>query len=463
MKKFYPYQVRGARFFLDKGRGVLADDPGLGKTAQAIGATNPIYHSRILVICPKQVKYVWQEQVLEWSGEDVVIIAGKSSAEQLKQWKEADQYAPWRVIHYEFFREYWEEIIKWKPQIIIMDESHKIKNRAAKISKAISKASTRLSGVSVYQLTGTPIWNKPNDLWHQLYIASNKKLPAYWQWVNQWLIVTQVSFGNRNYPVTKIGKPKDPEAFKEHVSQWLLRRTRADVRGEVPPVIHKVVPLEMDADQKKAYATMYAQCYAKIGEKEISATSVIAQIIRLKQISISKFMADKDSKSIEGCKLEWLLDFLDEMEDRQVLIFSQFAQVVLRLAESLNHHGYNNIAIVGDTPDSQRDFRRKLFTDKKVPILLMTLGTGGVGIDGLQYVCSDVVFMDLDWTPAVNQQAVARLDRVGQTEPVVAHIPMTKGTIEWWIYERLQNKQAIAEDSIPVEDLRAALIQELRP
>ncbi len=451
MKIPYRFQETGAKFLSSKPRGMNADDPGLGKTLQGIEAVKAIGQSakRVLVVTLRPVRSSWQEKIQEQDpGEKAYIVHGKLSAEYIRSWGLAKKAkTKYIVVHWEFVRVNWQKIVDWDPNVIIFDESHKMKNRKAKVSLAIQKMSTRLPDTRMFLFTGTPIWNRPEDLWNQLYIVTKRKIGPYWKWVYEHLEVRDLRLPSGR-TVTKITKPKDLAAFREHLRPWIIHRDKRDVMSELPPVTYEVVPLEMGTEQKKAYATMFAQGYAIVDGQEHIAPNVPVKVIRLKQIATSHELLNKESGGISGAKLEWLEDVVESMREqgKKLVIFSQFAHVIVRLAA---HFEYSFPHITGDTKDTLREGIIEQFTKGDAEVIFLSMGVGGVGIDGLQEVSSHMVMFDWDWTPAVNKQAIGRLDRMGQTEPVTVWIPMVKGTIEWAIYEKVGKKEDIAELAIP--------------
>lgn len=451
MKDPYPFQVVGSQFMArhKDQRCINGDEPGMGKTLQSIEAVKLIWQAeKVLVVTLKPVKPSWQEKIAEQDGRACHVVMGNNSFDQDRSWGQAlKSKATYIIVHWEFVRRRWETIVDWEPEVIIYDESHKIKNRMAAVSQVCQKISTRLPDTWMFLLTGTPIWNKPIDLWNQLYIASKRQIGPYWPWCRKWLTVEDVRVG-RGRTVTKVTTPKDPEAFREHVRPWLIRREKKDVMSELPPINYELVFLDMEKEQKLAYTTMFAQNYAKVNGFEYGVQNVPVKILRLKQISTSPYLLDKSSVQLDGAKLEWFKELLEVLDGKKLLVFSQYAEVVDRLAL----HIPKAAIITGKVSEKERNQRVHDFIHGDTQILCMTLGTGGIGLDGLQTVCSYMVLMDWDWTPANNKQAIGRIgERIGQTEPVTVYIPMLKGSIEFWVYERVGKKEEIAEMSIPIE------------
>lgn len=437
----HPYQAEGVEFLRGKKR-ILADDPGLGKSVQALFAILQSGCKNVLIVCPKTVKPSWEEEISKWLGNDHGI---KFTIIGYPQLLEMGKLSAARVSNKSL------AAVKWDG--IIFDEAHRLRNRNAKQTKSAFSI-TKASGSAVLiAITGTPIINRADELWSLLHMIDPKTFSSYWKFVKENFITSEIVYGN--FPVVKPVKPINPEGFKKIISPYIIRRQKSDL-GYIQPT-YQTIAVDLPRDQKTVYETMYKQYYAEIktmeGTKEFIATNALARLARLRQICISPDLMDNESQEIRGAKIDALLEFLADREDKCV-IFSTSSRCIKRLTRKLNSSGYKSYSFTGEDSDVVRQKNKNNFIHQPdARCMLMTIGAGGEGLNGLQHAASTVIFMDKDWTPAANRQAVGRVDRVGQEQPVnVIHF-MTSGTIEKRYEKMLGTKQWASDTVLPITDV----------
>lgn len=444
-----PYQAQGTEWLYEVKRGILGDDPGLGKTVQALSAVDNISTAPpILIVCPSVVRTVWAEQIERWlPGATYSVVKGKPN-ERAKAI--LDEKADFVILHYDVLWRDFETIRKRKWGCFIFDEAHRMKNRKAKVTKHAFMLTGMYPKAHLFFLTGTPIMNKAEEIWTLLHMIDKKTFKGFWNWAEQWLKMENTCFSN--FPVKVIKGPKNPEAFKEHLRPYLLRRTKADVYTQTPPVRWQRIKLDMTDEQAALYRQMKDKGFAVIGDHEVGTDLPVTKVMRLRQFAISPQLVTPEG--IEGCKLQGFLDLLDMLDDRKVVVFSDFATCITRLAKILTSKSISNTFFTGDDDLRRKTEAKDAFISRSsVRVFLTTIKSGGEGMDGLQHVCSDVVFIDEHWNPKANEQAVSRVDRKGQTEQVNAYVLQSRGTIDGYIAKVNEGKIKLFEDTIPITQL----------
>ena len=450
-----PYQVEGVGKFVDFPHALFADAMGVGKTVQCIaldlvrreqatianGNKEPEGGWKTLVVAPLTgVIDQWVTEIGRFTDLRVRRINPKKREWLFKQ--DADVY----VIHPDGLRIMGvEKLVDALPRgqwlHFIFDEIHRIKNRKAKTSKqavAVGKHFAHRTGA-----TGTPMENRPDELWHLLYwffpdkasreavdmkLWFQKVLNSYWRFYNRY-----VDYYEDDYGYHHITGPRNVPELKELRDPVWIRRLKEDVLKDLPPKQYQRYEVDLTSKQRKAYNAMKDTLIAWIGENEnqpVIANIAIAQLIRLQQFALAygelvqKTVWKRDGSqdilnqvhlSDPSSKLDALEDILDDLGDSQAVVFSTSKQIIKMASERLENPkklGLTTGMIHGDIPDIKRSGNIKRFQSGETQVLLCTIRAGGVGLN-LQN-CSTGIFLDRDWSPGVNQQAEDRMHRSGQ-------------------------------------------------
>jgi len=437
----YPFQIEGVDFLVKTKRALLGDDMGLGKTAQAITACKRLNAQKILVICPNSVKYVWQREFEKWEPSyDVRVVVGDKQQRLDQIWGTAQVV----VINFEIVREWQVKVTKELKQtdelkallsqtwdVMIIDEAHRVKSRHAQVTKAVTRLA-RQSTHNLFLLTGTPIMNRPDELWTLLRAISPKQFTSYWRFVQSYCHVYHDGFG---WVVGNL-LPYRVAPLREVLSHFAIRRTKNEVLQDLPEKTVQQVWVNLENDQLRVYREMAKTMWTELEGKVVSAAVVIAQITRLKQIAIDpKLMLSEDSP-LEGAKVDALGDILEGAGDQKVVVFSQFARALRKLSATLK---IPHAMVTGDvTGKAREDSIQRFQTDSDCRVLLASIPAGGQGIT--LTAASIAVFLDKAWTPAMNIQAQDRLHRIGQKKPVTIIELLAAGTVEEGIEKLLNSK-----------------------
>jgi SNF2 family DNA or RNA helicase len=467
-RQLYDFQEDGSQFLYEKGRAVCADDMGLGKTTETLAAwTKAPGHT--LVVCLNSNKFMWQNEIHECLGNQVTTTVVKGTPEQRTQAIQAD--TDFVIINYEGIqgRNYREEVdgktvIKFDPRqipllckgkwsTIVFDEAHMIKNRQSQTFKAAKMVVQANPNARVYFLTGTPVLNRAEELWPLLHLIDPKQYRSFWNWVDE-NCYTAKSFYSKNPEIMGV---RDPQALKDDLKELLIRRTK-DTHLNLPPKIYQDIPVELTGKQRSMYDKMEERMFCVLeNEKIIEAETTLAQITRLKQICVSPSIMDPLNKEpLRGAKLDALMDLFDTVGDQKMVIFSQFATAVERLTRDLTQKHQRRphyiASFTGKTKPEDRDpIVRRFQENDDCRVLLTTFQAGGTG---LTYTAGSVaVFLDLLWTPKLNDQAADRLHRIGQKNQVTIVTFNVLDSIESDIRKILRTKEALFQSIIPQNEL----------
>jgi SNF2 family DNA or RNA helicase len=411
----YPYQVKGIAFLMPRHGALLADEMGLGKTAQVIISLRLLMQSglirRALVVCPKSLVVNWTRELKIW-GEDVPyeVIGGDTSARKA-QWFASK--TPLKLVNYELLTRdaafAADEKIHF--DVVVLDEAQRIKNRESKAAQAVRAIARDRS----WAMTGTPIENRVEDLINIFAFVDPERIP----------------------PETS------PKLLPELTRDCILRRVKEEVAADIPPKVIHDAYLELTAAQRESYERAEQEGVIHLNDlgDTITVQHVFELVMRLKQI------CNFDPLTGESAKLEQLLADVAEVAEngRKAIVFSQWVEPLERLAESLASCG--PMLYHGKIPQRERQpILDRFQTDKSKHVLLMSYGTGSVGLN-LQFA-NYVFLFDRWWNPAVEDQAINRAHRIGQKERVFVTRFVTQGTIEERIAEILQKKRELFEEMI---------------
>ncbi|GGH60757.1 SNF2 family DNA or RNA helicase [Filimonas zeae] len=446
-----PYQQKGYEWLsllAEAGAGAcLADDMGLGKTLQTIcflARQSHLQEKAIhLIVCPSSLLYNWQQELKKFAPHlKSLVHYGNSRNTPLVLKKQHDVV----ITSYGTLRADIEELSTVSFAVVALDESHHIKNPSAQITRAVS----RLQASFGIALSGTPVMNNTFDLYAQM----NFLLPGM--------------FGNREFfkreYADAIDRNRDEvriKALHKLTAPFILRRTKQQVAGDLPPKTEMVMWCTMQPAQKALYDEVRESIKSSVFmdiEKEGLGKSTLALLqgmLRLRQLCNSPLLLppQEQNNCTESIKTQLLMDELsNNLKDHKVLIFSQFASMLRLLADACKERGLEFYHFDGQTPPVQRAEMANAFQqpDNKVNIFLISLKAGNAG---LNLTAADYVFLfDPWWNTAVQQQAIDRAHRIGQTKNVFAYKMICKDTIEERIIQLQEQKQQLAGALVTEEE-----------
>jgi len=434
----YPYQREGALFAARTGRSLIADEMGLGKTIQAVAAAELLAGSmgieRVLVVAPTSLKHQWKQEIQKFSRRSAEVVEGLLA-------QRARKYATdtfFKIINYDVVHRDENLIRDWKPDLIILDEAQRIKNWKTRRAQSVK----RLQSPYAIVLTGTPLENRLEELHSIIEFVDRFRLGPLFRF----LAGHQVTDDHG-----KVIGYRDLAHIGETLKPILIRRAKKEVLQQLPTRLDKTFFVPMTAEQMKhheenretvARIVMKWRRFGFLTETDQRILMIALQNMRMS--CNSTYLLDQ--KTDFGTKADELIQLLAEiLEDPEakIVVFSQWVRTHEIIVKRLNGDRWRHVLFHGGVPGSKRGGLIERFKlDPKCRLFLST-DAGGVGLN-LQNA-SVVVNMDLPWNPAVLEQRIGRVHRLGQIRPVRVVNFVAQGTIEHGMLQVLSFKKSLFE------------------
>lgn len=427
--------------FLDnaEGRAIYADDMGGRKTGTT--ATWLERHPecrRILIVAPKAVHVDHWIKELRRYAPSIVPWRGRGS--KASRLRDIDTVAhasfvsvAW-VTTYDSMKGDEKELIAGRFDTVVFDEGHRLKGRTtqvAKCSNAITKGVPR-----VLVVTGTPVMNKPEELWQYLHLLDRKRYSSFWGWVEEHFIVTMKTFKGQRFPTRIIGdyRPGHEDLVRSELVGIIIQRDIKEMFPGEPwaeEPTHIAMSVELTPKERKLYDSIVKHSWgvAETG-KPITAANALAVSVRLRQLCSDWGTLDENletgSKLTAACDdiLEWGRDGVP------IIVFTSFVTPAHRLVALLNKGGLRARAFTGAETDDQKALALRDYADGKVDVIVGTIASLAEGTDGLQYRSNHIAMVDRDWTYGINEQCIGRLRRSGQKDRVEVRHYYQEGTVD---------------------------------
>jgi superfamily II DNA or RNA helicase len=415
-----PYQLDGIAFAVGAGRAVIADDMGLGKTIQGIGTAELLsrdaHISKVLIVCPASLKSQWRLEIGKFCGRTCQIVLG-SAKERAEQY---DGPAFFTICNYEQVLRDIQSIEQVPWDLIILDEAQRIKNWETKTSRMIKSLKSPFALV----LAGTPLENRLGDLFSIVEFIDDRRLgPAF-------------RFFNRHRVVDERGRSlgyKNLDEVRKALQPVLLRRTRKQVLDELPPrttEITRIPPTDEQMDIHNGQRKVIQSILSKKYFSEMDLLRLQKSLLICRMASNSTFLVDKQPPGYSS-KLEELDNLVGQLAaeaDRKIVLFSEWTTMLNLIEPFLQKRKLNFVRLEGRVPQKKRQMLIHQF--QKDPECRFFLATNA-GSTGLNLQAADTVInVDLPWNPAVLEQRISRIHRMGQTRPVQVFLLITEGTLE---------------------------------
>jgi len=430
--------------------GILADDMGLGKTAQALAHVwvekqAGRLDAPALVLLPTTLLFNWQAEaarvapglrVLTWHGADRGEPAGFDDADLV-------------LTTYTLA---WREVTRLQGQrfhLLILDEAQTVKNAGSRAADAVRRIDARHR----LCLTGTPLENHLGELWAQFdflmpgFLGDARSFHRLWR-----------------KPIEENGETLRAQLLAQRVRPFVLRRRKSEVATELPPKTERTERLSLTGRQRELYESVRVAADKQVRRALVKSgfkgaqIAVLDALLKLRQVCCDPALVKGRSlpQAMERAKIEWLRRALPELlaEGRRVLVFSQFTEMLALLEAELAELELPWLALTGDTPSAQRGRVVERFQAGDVPLLLLSLKAGGLGLN--LTAADTVVHIDPWWNPAVEAQATDRAHRIGQAQPVFVYKLVAAGSIEERILE-LQARKRVLADAVLGRDSATAM------
>jgi SNF2 family DNA or RNA helicase len=445
------YQIDGIKFGeQSECRFILADEQGLGKTIQSLSLLR-LHPDKLLpavIVAPTTVKLQWMREIHRWCGNGPEFLTQVIQSGKEKAIPGFKIY----VITYDMLKK--DDVFEYVPDIktIIIDECQRIKNHLSDRAKAVQKIAKKTT--HVLPMSGTPIKNNAGEYFTVLNLVAPSRFPQWQRFIDTYCDAYNNGWG------TKVGGLKNPARFHEDTKDIIIRRTKAEVLKDLPPIDRKFYHVELDKKLNKAYAKALDELddmlYSDASEFE-KATNTIAIMSKLRHITgISK---------VAEC-VEFTTEFLLSC-DRKIVIFSHHQDVADILMNDLKtwctEGGFEKpLHLHSGLDGTARTNLVDTFKNSNHRIMVASTLAAGEGIN-LQF-CSDAVILERQWNPANEEQAEGRFHRFGQTNNVSITYMIASGTIDEYFTELVEVKRSIVASALDKKEIswdQQSLMKEL--
>ena len=447
-----------ARCLTMPGGGFLnRSEPGTGKTIMTIAAMDKLAHdkkiNRVLVICPNSVKNVWVDEIkkassIQWN---VISLDGHSEHRNIKI-KSSVKPLTVLIINYESVIRTEAALKEWAPDLVVCDEAHLIKSHKAQRSKVIRKFKAKYR----WALTGTPVTQSPLDVWSIIdWIRPGHLIPNFYAFRNRYCNI----YTGAGFPVIKSYKNLDELTKKIDEVSYIARK---DECLDLPDKQWITRYVELSSEEAKAYKAMASEMLLEVGEQEISASTALVKLLRLQQIAngfLTYLNEDEDEVGVDigGSKMDALVELLEELDMKKVVVWCRFKRDVMRISQALVKMKRPHVTFTGDTSIEDRAKAISRFQadydEKDINNGLVFVGTiqaGGVGIT--LTAASYMIYYSNSWSLSDRIQSSDRIHRIGQVHKCVYYDLIAQGTVDSRIHKILSSKEAIA-DKLSGKDL----------
>ncbi len=443
-----PYQHKGFEWLTllaEIGAGAcLADDMGLGKTLQTITflcrRQEQASDARHLIVCPASLIYNWKQE-LEKFAPHLKVLVYNGQQRNIEVFFRAQCQV--MICSYGTLRSDIEQLHITPWDAVVVDESQNIKN----VQAQITRAALQLSAKARIALSGTPVMNNTFDLYAQL----NFLLPG---------MFGGQEFFRKEYanPIDRDGDKEKIKALQQMIAPFVLRRTKEQVATDLPEKTESVLWCAMGEDQMAVYQKIKNQIKdslfldIKTGGLDRNKLNILQGILKLRQVCGSPQLLAEKEDCIDAVKVDMLMEELQQLQQNKALVFSQFKGMLHLIAERCRQQNISFFHFDGDTPIAERQEMVSRFQSEgdKTRVFLISLKSGNAG---LNLTAADYVFLvDPWWNTAVQQQAIDRTHRIGQTKSVFAYKMICKDTIEERIVALQDKKKFLSDELISAEE-----------
>lgn len=443
-ENLYPFQREDIMWLEAKGgNGIIGSEMGLGKTIQALGwlKLHPELRPAVIVV-PASLKLNWEREAKKWLGKGVKVA--------MPSGRKANRKAVWDkdliVINYDILANWLNAILQQSPAVMIVDESHYVKSIKAQRTKAVKELG-KLVKHKIF-LTGTPIVNRPAEF----FTVLNMLEPVEF---NSWMRFTKRYCGafNNGFGWDVSGATNTAELHEKLQGKIMIRRKKEDVLTDLPAKQRYAVPMEIGnrKEYSKASANLLGWLEEKFGRGKANSA---AQAEALAQFNYLKQLAAEGKRE---SAVQWLKDSLDS--NGKLVVFAIHHTMIDYLAEELRH--YNPVVVDGRTSQEARQKAVDTFQqDDTCKVFIGNIRAAGVGLT--LTAASNVVFVELGWTPGEHQQAEDRIHRIGQERQCTAWYLVAGDSIEETIAEILDSKRQVLDAVLDGKDVEeGSLLTEL--
>jgi superfamily II DNA or RNA helicase len=409
-----PFQWAGVRYALEARRCFIADEQGLGKTVEALAAIEADGAFPAIVVCPASLKLNWEREAARWlPHRSVALLQGKGGV---------PPSADITILNYEIVAAHRDALVRRRPQALVLDESHLAKNPRAKRTQAVRRLAAALptNGLRL-ALTGTPVLNHAEELISQLRVIGRLE-----------------DFGSGARFARQFQGPLLEERLHWHLRRTcFVRRLKQEVLPQLPAKRQVVVPVALD--NEASYRLAEEDVIAWLREQPLDLSELdakIARVLRAERLAQLTTLQRLAAKGKLHAALAWIHDFLASGEP--LVVFARHVEVQEAVLERFSDAAH----LMGRDAVPAREATVRAFQSGDGPQLLVAATR--VAAQGFTLTrASNVAFLELEWTPAMHDQAEDRLHRIGQRDAVTAWYLLAAGTIDEAMAELVARKRGI--------------------
>ena len=450
--KLYPYQKEGIRFATKAGKAIIADEMGLGKTIQAIGTAELLRSEgligSVLILCPTSLKYQWRSEIKKFTNAEVFVIEGS----HLKRKEAYNRPEPYKIISYNSAANDIKILGGLQTDMLIMDEVQRLKNWNTQISRAARKIESDYSVI----LSGTPLENKLDELYSIVEFVDNFRLAPYYLFKENHILTDETGkvLGYKN--LNEIGKK---------LSDILIRRRKKDVKLQMPKRMDKNLFVPMTDEQMGMHSEWQFQVSILVKRwrdrhflSDKDRKRLLLLLSQMRMICDSSYILDQKTRfdtKVEEC-VNIISDIISE-EGEKVVVFSQWERMTRLIAKELEAKGIGFEYLHGGVPSEKRKNLVDNFQNEPSSRVFLSTDAGSTGLN-LQ-AAATIINIDLPWNPAVLEQRIGRIYRLGQQNNIQVINLVAPHSIEESMVGKLRFKTSMfegvlddGEDSVFISD-----------
>lgn len=437
----YPYQKEGIRFAAMAGRSIIADEMGLGKTIQAIGTAELLrkegFIENVLVVCPTSLKYQWKREIERFTHREALVVEGLHTQRRL-------QYSmpqPYKIVSYNSICNDLKVMKDMETDLVIMDEVQRLKNWDTQIARA----ARHIKSPYAVLLSGTPLENKLEELYSIVELADQFALAPYYKFRDRYIMVEENG---------KVVGYRNLGDIKHQLGHLMIRRRKSDVNLQLPSRMDQNLFVPMTKEQREMHDEFKAGVAALVLKwqrthflSEKDRKRLLLLLSQMRMVCDSTYILDQQSRY--DTKIDELMNVLDsylEGGDGKVVVFSGWERMTRLVAQELAQRGVKYEYLHGGIPSAKRKDLVNNFTDMPDCRVFLSTDAGSTGLN-LQ-TASLVINLDLPWNPAVLEQRIARIYRIGQQRNIQVINLVSADSFEEQMIARLKFKSSLFEGAL---------------
>ena len=445
--KLYPYQKEGIRFAFKAGKAIIADEMGLGKTVQAICLAEIYLREKmaesVLIVCPNSLKYQWKSEIERFvgaTGKQIVIVEGYAS----RRTELYNAPAHYKIVSYQSLANDIKTLDRISADLLVLDEVQRLKNWNTQLAQAVRRIDAHYNVL----LSGTPLENKLDELVSIVQLADPYCLAPLFRFRYDH-IVTDPETG-------KAVGYKNLNDIRERLKNTLIRRTKQGVQLQLPKRTDQFLSIPMTPVQQSRHDELenaVAKLVSKwqrtgsLGEEE--RRRLLLMLGQMRMLADSTYIIDQDGENRHDVKVAELMNILCDALDggtAKIVIFSEWERMTRIVAAELDAKNIRYECLHGGVPAQKRNELIDRFTNDPDCRIFLSTDAGSTGLN-LQ-AASIIINLDLPWNPAILEQRVGRIYRIGQEMPIQVLSLVSKGSIEEKMIERLRFKRSMFEGAL---------------